>query len=267
MQMGPDLHSIALSSTADVLRQRLAAHAPTFLMAVRSCPVPEMVHFAAATGHHGLYVDMQHGAMGVDAAAQLCLVARAMGFPALVRVPEVDAPLIGNVLDHGATGILVPDVEEAAMAERAVQAARHAPAGRRSAGGRRGFTVEPSPYVAVMIESARGVEAAATIAHCEGVDALVIGLVDLCAAIGDTPSGSATLQAVDQILAAGKAAGRPVIIAGLRDAQACRQMVQRGAARCFMTGTDISYLFEGAERQIAAFCTVFDPSADAASAS
>lgn len=251
------MQSIPMPSTAGLLRERLKAQKPTFWMAVRACPMPELVHFAASTGHHGVYLDMQHGAMDVGTVAQLCLVAQAIGLPTLVRIPELNAAVIGNVLDHGATGILVPDVEDSAMAEAAVEAAYHAPTGRRSMGGRRGFSVDSAPYVAVMIESARGVESAGPIACTTGIDAVVVGLVDLAASLGDTPLGPSTFNAVNQILAAGKTANKPVIVAGLRDAQTCQGMVQRGAAPCFMTGTDISYLFQGAEVQIARFRALF----------
>lgn len=120
---------------ADRLRQRLARGTPTFLMALRAWATPEAVHFAASTGHHGLYVDLQHGAISRTSAAQLCQVARAMDFPTLVRIPSLDAALVGNLLDNGAAGILVPDVEDAEAAARLVQAASHPPvAAARMAG-------------------------------------------------------------------------------------------------------------------------------------
>lgn len=244
-------------SCADALRARLAAGTPTCLMAIRAWPLAEAVHAAATSGHHGVYIDMQHGAITLERAANLCLVAAALQLPALVRLPAFDHALIGAVLDHGATGILVPDVEDLRTAWNAVAASRHPPAGRRSIAARRGFATEPRPFVAPMLETPRGVGVAAEIAALAGVDALVVGSGDLAAHLSDPGQLEAQLAAV---LAAGRRHGCPVVVAGLRDAGAARRAVDAGAACCFITGTDIAYLMAGAQRQLAAFGDVFaDP--------
>lgn len=240
------------------LRQRLAQGTPTFLMALRAWATPEAVHFAASTGHHGLYVDLQHGAISCAEATTLCLVARAMALPALVRIPAIDAALIGNLLDNGAAGILVPDIEDAMACGQLVQAAKYPPLGRRSHGGRRGFALESVPFLAVMVESELGVRAAGAIASVPGLDALVVGMVDLAASLRAAPDSAQTLAAAIQIIAAGQSAGVPVIVAGLRDAGNCRAMVAHGAAACCITGTDIAYLFDGAARKINEFQSAFD---------
>lgn len=240
--------------SADALRARLTSGTPTFLMAIRAWPMAEAVHLAAQTGHHGVYIDMQHGAITLETAAQLCLVAAALQLPALVRVPAMDAALIGAVLDNGATGILVPDVDDVQMAHQALAASYHPPAGRRSMAARRGFAVDERPFVAPMIESARGVEAAAAMAALAGVDALVVGRGDLAASLNDAAQLEAQLASV---VAAGRSEKCPVIIAGMRDATAARRAADAGAARCFIVGTDIAYLLDGAQRQRAAFEQAF----------
>lgn len=244
-------------SCADALRARLAAGRPTCMMAIRAWPLAEAVHAAATSGHHGVYIDMQHGAITLESAANLCLVAAALQLPALVRLPAFDHALIGAVLDHGATGILVPDVEDLRTARDAVAASRHPPAGRRSIAARRGFATEPRPFVAPMLETPRGVGVAADIAALAGVDALVVGSGDLAANLPDPGLLDAQLATV---VAAGRRHGCPVVVAGLRDAGAARRAVDAGAACCFITGTDIAYLIDGASRQLAAFREAFaDP--------
>src|SRR5690606_24022051 len=94
-------------------------------------------------------------------------------------------------------------------------------------------------------------------AAVQGVDAVMVGLGDLSASMGVETADAACFEAVDAVVAAGKAASRPVIIAGLRDAAACGKMVAHGASPFFIPGTDISYLLDGAGRQIANFHAVF----------
>src|SRR5690606_27891867 len=114
-----------------------------------------------------------------------------------------------------------------------IEAARYPPAGWRSKGGQRGYVVESTPFIVVMIESVKGVAAAAEIAAVQGVDAVMVGLGDLSASMGVETADAACFEAVDAVVAAGKAASRPVIIAGLRDAAACGKMVAHGASPFF----------------------------------
>lgn len=238
----------------DLLRQRLVSGTPTFLMAVRAWPMAEAVHLAAVTGHHGIYIDMQHGAIGIETASQLCLVAVALRLPALVRVPVMDPALIGAVLDNGAAGVMVPDVDDVETARRALASSRHPPAGNRSVAAPRAFATQARPFMALMIETPRGVAAAASIAALADVDALVVGTGDLAANLEEKDTLNTHIAAV---VAAGRAHGVPVILAGLRDSAAARRATDAGAAACFIVGTDMAYLMDGARRQVGTFQDVF----------
>ena len=63
--------------------------------------------------------------------------------PALVRVPRLDAGLIGRALDAGAAGVIVPMVNSAAEARAAVAACRYPPDGIRSWGPARLMLADP----------------------------------------------------------------------------------------------------------------------------
>jgi len=247
----------AQQSPAGDLRHRLAEGDATFFMALRTWPTAEAVHLAHNTGHHAVYVDLQHGALSVSTTATLCLTAVALGMPSLVRIPALDTALIGVVLNSGAAGIIVPDIETPEQARKAVAAARHPPHGNRSIGGARGHAMESTPFVAVMIESAEGVFASDRIAAVNGIDAILIGTHDLTASLSASHSPMSVSEATQRVIDSGKAHGVPVIIAGLRDSAIAARMVERGAARCFIVGTDISYALQGARSQIAAFAGTF----------
>jgi 2-dehydro-3-deoxyglucarate aldolase/4-hydroxy-2-oxoheptanedioate aldolase len=119
-------------------------------------------------------------------------------------------------LDAGAAGVIVPLVETAEEAARAVGLSRYPPAGRRSAGGVRPLTAfgayhrsAADTLVAVMIETAAGVSAAAAIAAVPGVDAVFIGTGDLALSLGCAPGDAAHAAACASVLAACQAARMP----------------------------------------------------------
>lgn len=68
-----------------------------------------------------------------------CLRAcEAAGISPWLRLPEVDAKLIGRALDAGVEAIVLPRVESAEEVERAVVAASFPPLGNRGITGGRG---------------------------------------------------------------------------------------------------------------------------------
>lgn len=243
---------------ADFLRKSLASDRPLFFMAIRSCTTIEVVHLAASTGHDAIYIDMQHGAYSLETVTQLCQAARSLNVPALVRTPSVNPPLISALLDNGAAGIMIPDIDSASSATSAMSAALYPPMGNRSYGGQRGFEIEKTPFMAMMIESQRGVEDSHAIATVAGVDALFIGINDLAASYGETAAGEATAKAISQVIASGRAADCPVILGGLRDVKAAKSANENGAANCFVIGSDIGYMLESGRKQRAAFGQVFE---------
>jgi 2-keto-3-deoxy-L-rhamnonate aldolase RhmA len=89
----------------------------------------------------------------------------------------------------------VPLVESRKQAARAVKAGRYPPLGERSGGGARPHAdyvdyhaaAERGVVVAVMIETAKGVENARKIAGTEGVDLVFIGTGDLALSLGLFP--------------------------------------------------------------------------------
>ena len=91
--------------------------------------------YLARAGFDWLTVDLEHGAMDWELAANLFgVIADAGGVP-LVRVPCGSHDHIKRSLDGGAYGIVVPMVMSRSEAELAVKAAKYPPVGNRSVGG------------------------------------------------------------------------------------------------------------------------------------
>jgi 2-dehydro-3-deoxyglucarate aldolase len=155
-----------------------------------------------------------------------------------------------RLLDGGFYNFLIPFIESADEAARAVAATRYPPQGTRGVsvaqrGNRYGTVpgyfegVNEQICVMVQIESGKGVAAAAAIAAVEGVDGLFVGPSDLAAGLGhlghaNHPEVQAAMQS---IFVAAKAAGKPVgILAGV-EADARRYLAQ--GASFVAVGSDL----------------------------
>ncbi|MGW5745339.1 HpcH/HpaI aldolase family protein [Amycolatopsis sp. NPDC003861] len=179
---------------------------------------PVMTERLARGGYDYLCLDQQHGLMGYHGIRDGLMAIDAGGglgprpTIGLVRTAENDPRCIGQALDAGAAGVIVPMIDNAGAARAAVRSAKYPPLGRRSYGPmraelRRGpdlAVVNDTTLVAVMIETASGLENVEEIAGVDGVDALYVGPYDLALAIGDIKA------ALHRIVDAGHANGKPV---------------------------------------------------------
>lgn len=151
---------------------------------------PGLIDTAAAARPDFIVVDTQHGTDLGQVDASVFTVMAHYGVPGLVRVESIDLGRIGRALDLGAAGIIVPLVESADDAARAVHATRHAPAGGRSHGmqTKRVRPFDDVPYVTIQVETAGAVADISAIAAVDGVDALYIGPSDLGLGLGGRPA-------------------------------------------------------------------------------
>jgi 2-dehydro-3-deoxyglucarate aldolase/4-hydroxy-2-oxoheptanedioate aldolase len=176
---------------------------------------PSIAELAAASGPDALIFDLQHGLWERSALEAAIGMTREKASP-LVRVARNLPFEIGAALDAGAVGVIVPLVETAEQAAAAVDAARFPPAGSRSGGGVRPL-MNFVPYVAaandgvlvaVMIETARGLENAAAIATTAGLDMVFIGTGDLAISLGCfADNGPVFDAALEKIRTACRSAG------------------------------------------------------------
>ncbi|MCL4189014.1 MAG: hypothetical protein KJZ85_15540 [Rhodobacteraceae bacterium] len=204
---------------------------------------------AARAGPDAIVLDLQHGLW--DRVGMEQAVGAVSGrVPVLARVADGGATAIGQALDAGCEGVIVPMVESAAEAAAAVAHAHYPPRGRRSAGGVRPLAdlaaylggIGAAPVVAVMVETAAGVAAAGAIAAVPGVDMVFIGTGDLALSLGERPGSGAHEAACAAVLAACGAAGRPCGIFTGGPAEAAARRAQ--GYRMVVTATDQGALDE-----------------------
>lgn len=151
---------------------------------------PIIVDAAAATGPDFIVIDSQHGVDLGQVDPSLFTALAYYGVPGLIRVQAIEAGAIGRALDLGAYGVIVPLVESAEDARRAVAATRYAPMGNRSYGmqTRRIGPFEHTPFLVIQVETSSAVDDLDQIASVDGVDALYIGPADLGLGLGGRPA-------------------------------------------------------------------------------
>ena len=114
----------------------------------------------------------------------------------MVRLAWNEPWLIMRALDIGAAGVILPLIDNAAEAARAVEACRYPPHGRRSYGPIRAELIVGSTdprrsgrrAVLAMIETREGRQPRRDRGH-SGLDGLYIGPSDLSIALGLPPGG------------------------------------------------------------------------------
>lgn len=227
---------------------------------LNSVPSPLLVEMIGRAGFDWVILDLEHLLIPDDTLMHCLLAAQNSGCTALVRVPEVNAKLIGRVLDAGANGIVLPLVESAAQVEAAVAACRFPPLGRRGITGGRvtGFGQLPlSDYIhrvneqillVPMIESAAGLAALPEILAVEGVSMLLEGALDLALdlGLGPQPEHPEVQLALQQMAATCRQAGVP-FVANPRTAEQRANWYRQGV-RLFLAGEDRGLLFRALQQ-------------------
>ena len=144
-----------------------------------------------------------------------------------------------RLLDGGFYNFLIPFIESADEARRAVAATRYPPQGFRGVsvsqrsnkfGSVKDYFTGINDEICVMvqIESRKGVDAVAEIAKTDGIDGIFVGPSDLAAGFGHLGNSNhpEVQAAMAQIIAAAKAAGKPIGILAPVEADARRYMEQ-----------------------------------------
>ena len=151
---------------------------------------------AALAGYDWLLIDLEHGSGDYRDLSHQLWAAQAGEASVIVRVTALSAPDIKRVLDLGAHGLMLPNIETVEQAIAAVEAVRIPPLGLRGAAtstraslygyGYEAYIREANDSVllAVQIESVQGLANAAQIAAVEGIDLLFVGPLDLSISMG-----------------------------------------------------------------------------------
>ena len=215
----------------------------------------------AGTGVEYVCVDQQHGVIDYDSMVPMFQAIRAEGTAPITRVLSNDPFLIMKALDAGAWGVIVPLVNNAEDAARALAACRYPPQGMRSYGPVRAAGVigsrDPEDLAGevlclVMVETREALERVDEIAGTPGVDGIYIGPSDLALSLGLQPTLDVTqdehVEAVGRIR---EACHRHGIAAGIHspDGEWAKKHAEDGFTMVTVA-TDAALLRDAALREV-----------------
>ncbi|HEY3841225.1 MAG TPA: aldolase/citrate lyase family protein, partial [Bryobacteraceae bacterium] len=158
---------------------------------------PEVPRMLMSAGFQWAFIDTEHGGFDLETVQDICRVSNLIGFVPVVRVADLQYPLVSRALDVGAGGIIFPRVESPEILEKAVSWTKFPPVGIRGYGLTAVNTdYEPLSIAQVMehsnantlvcfqIETKKALEAREELLSVPGIDAVMIGPADLSISLG-----------------------------------------------------------------------------------
>ena len=217
---------------------------------------PVAAEFLGHSGVDFVMLDGQHGSWGQDSLIQGATAVCASPAMPFARVAYNFFPLIGQLLDAGAMGIIVPMVNTIEEARAVAKACRYPPMGERSYGWGRALTygddypnwINDQVFVAVQIETVQAVENAQAILAVPGIDGCMIGPADLACSMGfppkEAPKREEHVRALERVILACRNTGKiPGIDTGASESVVRR--IEQGFIFIPM-GSDVKFLTSGA---------------------
>jgi 2-methylcitrate dehydratase PrpD/2-keto-3-deoxy-L-rhamnonate aldolase RhmA len=207
-----------------------------------------IVELIGVAGLDAALIDLEHNGIDLDEVQAMIIAAEAVDITPIVRVPELDRPLITRLLDMGAQGIQLDGVSSAEQARALVDAMRFPPEGSRgliwNSRSARFGTVKKSTYaetanrealVKISIDDQPGLDAVEEIAAVDGVDIIGVGAHDLASVLGvvGQPDHPKLVEAIERVIRAVTASGPGRLALPLDSAaypRTAAQLVELGVA-------------------------------------
>lgn len=250
-----------MPTVPNVAKEKLKAGEIALGVGLRQSRTVDIAKIMKVCGFDWLFVDLEHNAMGIDTAAQICAAGLDAGITPIVRSSHHDSYLMSRPLDAGAQGIVAPHVDTVEEAQRIAAQCLHPPLGKRSVGGpapqlayeamsmaEQTKLVNDNMLVVCMVESPLAVANADAMAAVAGVDVLLIGTNDLCAEMGVAGQlGHEDVHAAyDTVAAACRNNGKFLGMGGVYDEELASKYISMGV-QMVLAGSDLSFLMQAAK--------------------
>jgi 2-keto-3-deoxy-L-rhamnonate aldolase RhmA len=252
------------------LLKRLRAGLPAVASFI-TIPDPFTAEVMGAAGVDVVVIDTEHSAMSEAQLHSVLTALHPTESAVIVRAADNDPSVIGQALDLGAEGVLVPGVRSRADCELAVRACFYAPKGirgfgpRRASrlyGGRPDYVARANDEVAViaMIEHIDALDDLDGIVSTDNLSAVFVGTADLAVSMGylHDLANPAVTQAAARIAQTCLEHQVPFgVFTG--NEESASAWLARGA-QIVTLGSDLQYLDAGIARTRQMRATLFTPS-------
>jgi 4-hydroxy-2-oxoheptanedioate aldolase len=181
----------------NTVKQALKAGQSQFGCSVLQLRSPDVMRALRAAGLDWVFLDSEHGPFDLETLHDMIRVAVREGLCPIVRVADLQYPLIARALDCGAQGVLLPRVESPELLEKAVSWTRYPPLGVRGYGlggphlGYERVTIAEAVahfneqvMVVLQIETRAALERIEELLAVPLIDAVLIGPADLSVSLG-----------------------------------------------------------------------------------
>ncbi|WP_181779401.1 HpcH/HpaI aldolase family protein [Pseudonocardia pini] len=204
---------------------------------------PALIEIVGWVGYDYVVLEHEHGLRSLESIQNLIRAAEAAGLDTIVRVGTTAPALIQQILEAGATGVMVAHVRTAEDAETIVRAARYAPRGTRGEGyTRNGRLWEIGPgttalheqadheaIVLAIIEDPEGVENIEAIVRTPGLTGIAPGYADLATGLGGVPLDSPeVLDRMAHVIKAVNAQPEVRMLSMVQDAASIPGIIEEG---------------------------------------
>lgn len=219
---------------------------------------PQIAELLANIGFDWIWIETEHSTMSPESVLHQLQAISGTTAQALVRVPCNDATLIKRIIDTGPHGIIVPEINNRTDAENAIRYIKYPPQGERGIGLSRaqGFGLKLGEYVknandevaaVLMIEHIEAVNNIIDILSVKGVDAVIVGSLDLAGSMNlqNDLSNPAIEKEIQKVVDACKKTNIPCgIFAGTADVAKTR--IKQGF-RLITLGADVLLILNSAK--------------------
>jgi 2-keto-3-deoxy-L-rhamnonate aldolase RhmA len=241
-------------------RRRFAAREPLIGTFIKT-PTTHAIEILGEVGFDFVVIDEEHAPFDRAAVDTALFAARASGTAGFVRILSPSPGHLLSVLDCGATGVLVPHVASAKLAQEVALACRYRDGRRGYSGstraGRYGGSkmwdtidaADAAVTVIAQIEDREAIDEIDAIAATDGIHGLFIGRSDLSVAFGAASSDAPQIrEAVEKIAAAARRAGKPicVFVGTVKEAESLREQ----GASAFVVSSDQGFMRRAASQAL-----------------
>ena len=227
-------------------------------------PSPTACEIIARAGLDWIVVDGEHCPFNPETLHHMLMAFNGSQTVPLIRVPWNDHVMIKQVLDMGWDGVIIPQVNSAEEARRAVAACRYPPVGSRGYGPFRASNYDrdqdeyarlanDSVICVIQIEHVSGAEEIDETVRVPGIDWIFVGRCDMSPSAGrfldlENPE---LWKAVRKIFKAARAAGIPTGNA-ISGPENIKRAISLGC-QLIVLGVDHEYLRDGLDSAVQAF--------------